>query len=64
MISTQTSCSMQTALMLLEKRADLIGCCLGDMAIAVIDRKVNFDREKERPTRDRSGRESAAPEGR
>jgi hypothetical protein len=42
MISTQSTCSMDTALTLLEKRANLIGCCVGDMAIAVIDRKITF----------------------
>jgi hypothetical protein len=43
MISTQTSCTMETAIFLLEKRADLIGCSVGDLATAVIARRVRFD---------------------
>ncbi len=43
MISTQTSCTMETAIYLLEKRADLIGCSVGDLASAVIARRVTFD---------------------
>jgi hypothetical protein len=43
MISTQMSCTMETAIFLLEKRADLIGCSVGDLASAVIARRVRFD---------------------
>jgi hypothetical protein len=42
MISTQMGCTMETAIFLLEKRADLVGCSVGDLARAVIDRRVRF----------------------
>ena len=43
MVSTQAACSMEAAIVLLEQRADLIGCSLDDVANAVIDRRVDFN---------------------
>jgi hypothetical protein len=44
MVSAQAGCSMATAIILIHKRAELIGCSYGDVVIAVIDRRVRFDR--------------------
>lgn len=43
MISAQMDCSMETARILLEKRASLIGCRVAGVATAVIERRLRFD---------------------
>ena len=42
MVSAQMNCSMSTALILLERRAELIGCSLTDLTSAVIRRLLRF----------------------
>jgi hypothetical protein len=43
MVSAQVSCSMKTAIILIERRAALIGCSIEDLAAAVIKRRIRWD---------------------
>jgi hypothetical protein len=43
-IAAEMPCSVDTAHVLMEKRADLIGCKVGAIADAVIERRLRFDR--------------------
>lgn len=42
MISAQADCSMVTAIVLFQKRADLIGCSYAALAQSVIARRTSF----------------------
>ena len=42
MVAAQLNCSMATAILLLEQRANLIGRELGAVANAVIERRIRF----------------------
>jgi hypothetical protein len=44
MISAQVECSIGTAEILLQRRAELIGCNPAHVATAVIDRRLRFER--------------------
>jgi hypothetical protein len=44
MIAAQVDCSVETAEILMRRRAELIGCNLGYLAAAVIDRRIRFER--------------------
>lgn len=41
-IRAQIGCSTATAVSMMEKRAELIGCCVGDVVTAVIDDVIRF----------------------
>ncbi|MDQ1386046.1 MAG: hypothetical protein QOG65_3425 [Actinomycetota bacterium] len=44
MIAAQVGCSVATAEVLLSRRAELIGCDPGQIATAVVDRRIRFER--------------------
>jgi hypothetical protein len=44
MVAVQVDCSVETAEILMHRRAELIGCDLGYLASAVIDRRIRFER--------------------
>jgi hypothetical protein len=44
MISAQSDCSVTTAGVLMHRRAELIGCTLGDVATAVLGLRMRFER--------------------
>lgn len=44
MVAAQLNCNLETALILLDMRAELIGCDLDVVATAVIERHVSFER--------------------
>jgi hypothetical protein len=43
MVAAQARCSISTAVVLMQKRAELIGCSIGSLAGAVIKGYVRFD---------------------
>jgi hypothetical protein len=43
MVAAQLNCNLATALILLRKRAELIGCSLEVVATAVIGRRISFE---------------------
>jgi hypothetical protein len=49
MIAAQVDCSVKTAEILLYRRAELIGCNLGNLATAVIHHRVRFERPAPAP---------------
>ncbi len=44
MVAAQADCSTDTAVVLLAKRAELIGCEIRAIALAVLNRNIRFDR--------------------
>jgi hypothetical protein len=44
-VRAQIRCSAATAVAMIEKRAELIGCCVGDVVTAVIDNVIRFDNQ-------------------
>jgi hypothetical protein len=42
MVSVQAGCTLSTAVLLMHYRAQLIGCSVGDIAIAVVERHISF----------------------
>jgi hypothetical protein len=54
MIAAQVDCSVKTAEILLYRRAELIGCNLANLAAAVIDHRIRFERSAPMPSVDYS----------
>jgi hypothetical protein len=42
MVTAQAGCTIPTAEILMRYRADLIGCTFGDVALAVVNRRLRF----------------------
>jgi hypothetical protein len=42
MVTAQAECTISTAEILIRYRADLIGCTSGDVALAVVNRRLRF----------------------
>jgi hypothetical protein len=42
MVTAQAECTISTAEILIQYRADLIGCTFGDVALAVVNRRLRF----------------------
>jgi hypothetical protein len=47
MVTVQAGCTISTASILIRLRAELIGCSFGDIALAVVSRRIRFDRNLE-----------------
>jgi hypothetical protein len=43
MVAVQAGCTISTAAVLMQYRAELIGCTFGDIAAAVVERHISFD---------------------
>jgi hypothetical protein len=54
MVAAQSCCSLSTAVVLMHKRAELIGCSAGSIARAVIKGYVRFDQPSAREKASRS----------